>query len=257
MRIKLSAKISDLFGASGRRILMALSNGETDAARLAELGDDRLRCSRPELIDALCGAPSCTQIAVLKLFMQRLQLLDQQIAALDKLAAEGLRQHQASVMRVAEIPGFGVDSAQQMIAEVGPQANRFRSASAFSSWAGTCPGSEESAEQNRSSRSPKGNRFVRCLLTQAAQAAVKKKGSHLQVVFRRLLPRLGYKGAIWAIAHRLGRLLWKVLHDGVCYVEHGAETTPQARKRRAQKLAQILRKLGYTVTLTPTAPESI
>jgi hypothetical protein len=131
------------------------------------------------------------------------------------------------------------------------EAATFPSARQFSSWVGCCPGSEESAEQNKSSRSPKGNRFVRRILTQAAQAAVKKKGCHFQVVFRRLLPRLGYKGAIWAIAHRLGRLVWKVLHDGVRYVEQGTETTPQAKKRRAQKLAQALRKLGYQVTLTP------
>jgi hypothetical protein len=72
-----------------------------------------------------------------------------------------------------------------------------------------------------------------------------------QSVFRRLLPRLGFKGAIWAIAHRLGRLVWKILHDHIRYLEQGAETTPQAKKRRAQKLAQTLRKLGYKVTLTP------
>jgi transposase len=77
---------------------------------------------------------------------------------------------------------------------------------------GTCPGQEESAEQNHSSRSAKGNRYLRRILNQAAHAAVKKNGSHFQTVFRRLLPRLGYKAAIWAIAHRLCRLVWKVLH---------------------------------------------
>ena len=98
---------------------------------------------------------------------------------------------------------------------------------------------------------------MRRILTQAAQAAVKKKGSHFQTVFRRLLPRLGYKGAIWAIAHRLCRLLWKILHDAVHYVEKGEETNPRAKKRRAQKLAQALRKLGYQVQLTPITPESV
>ena len=83
---------------------------------------------------------------------------------------------------------------------------------------------------------------MRRLLRQAAQAAVKKKGCHFQSVFRRLLPQLGYKGAIWAIAHRLGRLLWKVLHDAISYIEQGQETNSKAKKRRAQKLAQALRK---------------
>ena len=98
---------------------------------------------------------------------------------------------------------------------------------------------------------------MRRILTQAAQAAVKKKDSHFQSVFRRLLPKLGYKGAIWAIAHRLGRLVWKILHDGIRYVEQGLETNPKAKKRRAQKLAQALRKLGYQVTLAPINPEPV
>jgi hypothetical protein len=75
---------------------------------------------------------------------------------------------------------------------------------------------------------PKANRYVRKLLTQAAHAAVKKKGSNFQSLFRRLLTRLGYKGAIWAIAHRLGKLAWKILHDGVSYIEQGEETNPKA-----------------------------
>jgi transposase len=256
-RIKLSSVISDLLGASGRRILAALAQGETDPAKLAELGDDRLKCSKEELADALQGSPEPIHREVLKLYLERLQVLDKQIQTLDALVAKELKKHQEAVVRVAEAPGFGVDSAQQIIAEVGVDAATFPSAGQFCSWAGTCPGSEESAEQNHSSRSPKGNRFVRRILTQAAQAAVKKKGCHFQLVFRRLLPKLGYRGAIWAIAHRLGRLIWKILHDGVRYMEQGQETNPKAKKRRAQKLAKALRNLGYQVSLTPIQPEPI
>jgi transposase len=256
-RVKLSSVISDLLGVSGRRILAALAQGETDPIQLAELGDERLRCSKQELADALAGSPQPIHLEVLKLYLERLELLDKQIQTLDVLLARALQKHSEAVTRVAQVPGFGVDSAQQILAEVGVDAEAFPSAGQFCSWVGTCPGSEESAEQNHSSRSPKGNRFVRRILTQAAQAAVKKKGSHFQAVFRRLLPRLGYKGAIWAIANRLGRLLWKILHDGVTYVEQSTETTPQAKKRRAQKLAQALRKLGYQVTLTPANPPPV
>jgi transposase len=254
MRIKLSGGISDLLGVSGRRILAALAQGETDPEKLAELGDQRLRCSREELADARRGAPQPTQ---LKLFLARLALLDEQIETLDAMTAEELKQHEDAVTRVAEVPGFGVDAAQQLIAEVGVAAQAFPSVGQFSSWFGGCPGSNESAEQNQSSRAPKGNRFVRRLLRQAAQAAVKTKGCHFQSVFRRLLSRLGYKGALWAIAHRLGRVVWKILHDGVRYIEQGAESTPQAKKRRAQKLAQALRKLGYQVTLTPVKDQPV
>ena len=251
MRIKLSSVISDLLGVSGRRILSALSAGERDPAKLAEWGDERLKCSREELSDSLNGAPPPTQLAVLNLFLERLDLLDRQIESLDRLAAGELSQHQDAVTRVAELPGLGADSAQQIIAEVGTDAETFPSAAAFRSWAGVCPGSNISAEQNHSSRAAKGNRFVRRILTQAAQAAVRKKGGHLQSVFRRRLPKLGYNGAIWAIAHRLARLVWKILHDGVRYREQGEETHPKAKQRRAQKLTQALRRLGYVVTLTP------
>lgn len=196
-RIKLSSVISNVLGLSGRRILRALAGGETDPARLAELGDDRLHCSKEELVDALNGRVECLHQQILKLYLERLELLDQQIEKLDQMAAAALKRHQQAVIRLAEAPGFGVDSAHQIIAEMGGDAAAFPSAAQFSSWAGVCPGTEPSAEQNHSSRSPKGNRFVRRILTQAAQAAVKKKGSHFQCVFRRLLPRLGYQSSIW------------------------------------------------------------
>jgi transposase len=250
-RIKLSSVISDLLGVSGRRILQALADGEANPDLLAELGDDRLRCSKRQLADALNGSPEPIHRQLLKLYLERLNLLEQQIDKLDQMTAAALKQHQDAVIRVAEIPGFGVDSAQQLIAEMGVDAEAFPSARQFTSWIGVCPGSDVSAEENHNSRSAKGNRFVRRILTQAAQAAVKKKGSHFQSLFRRFLPRLHYNGAIWAIAHRLGRLVWKILHDHVRYIEQGEETNPAAKKRRAQKMVQALRKLGYAVALTP------
>jgi len=252
-RIKLSSVISELLGQSGRRILKAIAAGQTDPDRLAELGDHRLRCSRPELADALTGSVEPIHVELLKLYLQRLELLDQQIDHLDQMVATALKQHEDAVIRVAEIRGFGVDSAQQIIAEMGVDAESFPSASQFASWAGVCPGSDVSAEQNHSSRSAKGNHFVRRILNQAAHAAIKKKGSHFQALFRRFLPALKYKGAIWAIAHRLGRLVWKILHDRVRYIEQGQETDPKVKKRRTKRMVQALRKLGYQVTLTPIA----
>ena len=91
----------------------------------------------------------------------------------------------------------------------------------FTSWVGTCPGKQESAEENSSSRSAKGNKYMRRMLNQAANAAARSKGTHFQAVFRRLLPRLGYQSAVWAIAHRLCRLVWKILHEGIRYIERG------------------------------------
>lgn len=256
MRIKLSGVISDLLGVSGRRILTALSHGETDPVKLADLGDLRLKCGRETLIDALRGAPTPVQLQILKLHMEMLSKIDSTIESLDKLLAAAMKKYTAAIIRVAEIPGFGLDSAQQLIAEIGVDVEAFPSAEEFAAWFGGCPGSNVSAEENHGSHSPKGNRYVRKLLTEAAQAAVKKKGSFFQSLFRRFLPRLSYNGAIWAVAHRLGRLVWIILHRGVCYVEHGEETNPKARKRRAQKLALALRKLGYAVTLSPLTPNT-
>jgi transposase len=254
MRIKLSGVVSNLFGLSGRRILEALAGGETNPEKLADLGDDRLKCGREMLVDALTGRSQPMHLQILKLSMERLKLLDRQIETLDGMAAGALKKHADAVTRLATVPGFGVDSAQQVIAEIGSDAKAFSEAGNLASWVGTIPGSEVSAERNHSSRSPKGNKFLRRIFTQAAQAAVRTKGCHFQNVFRRLIPRLGYNGAVWAIANRLCRLTWKILHDGVTYTEQAAETTPQAKKRRAQKLTQALRKLGYQVVLTPTDP---
>jgi transposase len=250
MRIKLSSVVSDLLGVSGRRILEAVANGESDAVKLAELGHDRLKCTKQQLADALKGSPEATHLEILKLHLEHLRLLDKQIDSLSQMSASALKKHQDAVVRLAAAPGFGAESAQQMIAEVGVDAEAFASAGEFASWAGACPGSNVSAEENHSSRCPKGNRYVRRILAEAAHAAVKKKGCHFQNVFRRFLPKLGYKGAIWVVAHRLARLVWKILHEGVNYIEQGQETNPSAKKRRAQKLAKALRKLGYSVTLT-------
>jgi transposase len=251
MRIKLSNVVSDLLGASGLRILRALAEGETDPKQLALLGDEQLKCTEEQLVDALTGRPQPMHREMLRLQLERLHLIDRQIEKLNGLIAQAMKPHQEAVIRLAEVPGLGIDSAQQVIAEVGVQASTFPSAAELTSWVGTCPGKDESAEENHSSRSAKGNKYLRRVLNQSAHAAVKKKGSHFQVVFRRLLPRLGYKSAIWAIAHRLCRLIWKILHEGVRYIEQGCESDPKVRERRARTLARTLRKLGYDVTITP------
>jgi transposase len=256
MRIKLSIVVSDLLGASGLRMLLALAEGETDPKKLAQLGDQRLRCTEEQLVDALTGRVQVMHREMLALQLERLQLIDTQIAKLNGMIAQALKPHQDAVMRLAEVPGLGVDSAQQIIAEVGVQASTFPSAAELTSWVGTCPGKDESAEQNHSSRSAKGNKYLRRVLNQAAHAAVKNKGSYFQAVFRRLLPRLGYQSAIWAIAHRLCRVVWKILHEGVRFIEQGCEPDPRTKKKRAQMLARALRKLGYEVAITPMNPVS-
>ena len=177
--------------------------------------------------------------------LEELRLIEGQIQQLDFEMARLLASHQASVERLAAVPGLGVDSAQQIIAEVGPEAATFPSAKRLASWVGACPGDNESAGVGYSHRSPKGNRQMRRILNQAALAAVKTKGSIFELVHRRLVPRLGHAQAIGAIAHRLCRLLWKILHEAVVYEERGPAVGHKRKQARAAKMIRELRSLGY------------
>ena len=193
---------------------------------------------------------------LLEMTLDELRLLEAQMTHLDQAMARLLALHQAAVQRLAEVPGLGVDSAQQIIAEVGAKAATFPSPKQLASWVGACPGDEESAGVSHSHRSPKGNRQMRRLLHSAANAAVKTKGSIFEVVYRRLVPRLGHAQTIGAIAHRLCRLIWKILYQGVRYEERGPEISIARTQRRAAKMIRELRGLGYRVELVPSPPST-
>ena len=247
--IKLSSLISDLLGGSARRMLHALAEGETDPASLAALADKRLRATQAQLRDAL-GA--CTELnpvyrRLIRLALDDLQLIEQHIGKLDQEIASLLREHQDAVERLALVPGLGVDSAQQIIAEVGAKAATFASAKNLVSWVAACPGDEESAGVNRSKRSPKGNRQMRRILNQAANAAVKHKGSIFDIIYRRLVPRLGHNKTIGAIAHRLCQLIWILLHRGARYEERGPSVSEKAKRAHTTRMIRTLRTLGYRV----------
>jgi len=195
-----------------------------------------LRATQQQLCDAL-GA--CTQLnpvyrRLLKMALQELQLIEAQIGQLDQEMAHLLSHYQQAVQQLAEVPGLGVDSAQQIIAEVGATAASFPSAKQLSSWVGVCPGDDESAGVNYSHRSPKGNRNMRRILNQSANAAVKDKGTIFEVIYRRTVPRLGHKPTIGAIAHRHCRLIWLILHQGVRYEERGPAVNQKSKKRALQ-----------------------
>ena len=247
--IKLSSLVSDLFGVSARRMLKALAEGETDPAALVALADQRLRATPTQLVDALgaCAELNPVYRRLLGLVLEELRFIEQQMAQLDQEIASLLTQHRDAVERLAEVPGLGVDSAQQIIAEVGATAASFPRGKNLVSWVGACPGDEESAGVSRSHHSPKGNRNMRRLLNQCASAAVKMKGSIFQLLYRRLLPRLGHKQAIWAIAHKLCHLIWMVLHKGIRYEERGPAVSERSKRVRTNRMVRILRKLGYQV----------
>src|SRR5262245_59045361 len=247
--IKLSSLVSDLRGASARRLLKALAEGETNPMALASLADECLRATPEQLCDALgaCTGLKPVYRRLLKMALEQLQFLEQQIGQLDQERASLLRQHQDAVERLAEVPGLGVDSAQQIIAEVGPTAATFPSEKCLSCWAGACPADEESAGVNYSHRSPQGNRHMRRVLNQAANAAVKAKGTIFEIVDRRTVPRLGHKQTIGAVAHRHGRLIGLILR--VRYEERGPAVTKRSQQTRTATMIRQLRSLGYRIEL--------
>src|SRR3989441_2888513 len=249
--IKLSSLVSDLLGKSARRMLQAVAEGAASPEAIAALADRRLRATAQQLSDALGACRDIHPVyrQLLKMALEELKLIEEQIDKLDQEMARLLSAQQDVVQRLAEVPGLGADSAQQIIAEVGPAAAAFPSAKHLASWVGVCPGEEESAGVNYSHRSPKGNRQMKGLLNQAANAAVKTKGSIFELVYRRLVPRLGHAQAIGAIAHRLCRLIWKILHQGVSYEKRGPAVTKYRAQRRAAKMIRELRSLGYRVEL--------
>ena len=173
--IKLSSLVSDLLGLSARRMLRALADGETNPTSLAGLADKKLRATPAQLCDALSA---CTELnpvyrRLLKMVLEELQFLEQQIVKQEM--ASLLIQHQEAVQRLAEVPGLGVASAEQIIAEVGAKAATFASQKHLSSWVGACPGDDESTGVSTSHRSPKGNRQMRRILNQWMRATTRPR----------------------------------------------------------------------------------
>jgi transposase len=247
VHIKLGSVLSELTGVSGWRILEALAKGERDPATLAALADAGVKCTPEPIRGALAAAAGLRveERAVLRQFLDRIELFGKQIHENDRLLAACLHQYQEAVSRLAEIPGLGADSAQQMIAEIGPKAEVFDSAAQLASWVGVCPGREESAGESKSDRSPKGNRPMRRLLAECAHAAVKAKGSIFEMFYRRKVAHLGHNKTVWAVAHKLCRIIWKVLHDGVGYEERGTRLNSKQEAKQLQRLKRTMRLLGY------------
>lgn len=250
-RIKLSCAVSDLFGASGLRILHAIAAGESDPQRLAALADARVKRSPAELADALNGAPSNVHRLLLSQHLEHLAFIDRQIEQLVQYLAEATRASSDAITRLAQVPGIRTLSAQQIVAEVGDRAAAFPTAAQFSSWIGLAPGRQESAGENHSSQCAKGNSFLRRVFCQAAQAAARTKNSIFQKKLQHLLPKRGFPKSIWAVARHLSVVVWRILHEGDTYIEYGGQTSPQAFKRRVQRVQKELRSLGFSTVLKP------
>lgn len=233
-------------------MLDALVAGKLDAAAIAQLKHCNVRASTAELTDALDGRLSETHRLVLGQHLEDIDLLVRQRCELEQRLKAETAAHCEVIQRLCEVPGINLIVAYTILAEIGPGVAAFRSARQLASWAGLCPGRNESAEVIKSTRCAKGNRFVRSLLTQIAHAASRTKGSYWEELFARMSRRIGVNKALWAVAHRLLRLIWKLLFTKVQYREYGPRASDPIRtKRRIRYLQRQFRTLGYDVTLTP------
>ena len=184
--IKLGSVISDINGLSGRAMIAAIAGGETDAKRLAELADRRVRASAETLAKALTGLVTANQRYLLGIQMNHVAYLDAQIASLDKKIREQTEQFKEARDLLETIPGVKGHITDVILAEIGPDVRPFRNGAALSSWAGVAPGNKVSGGKRLSGRSQPGNQLLKASLVQAAWAASRAEGTYLQAQFRRL-----------------------------------------------------------------------
>jgi transposase len=252
--IKLSSVASDLMGKSGRQMLTALAAGITDAAALADLAKDKLRHKLPELQRALTGRMGAHQRFLLQQQLAHIEFLEQQIAQVSTEIAERLRPFEPALERLQTIPGIGRRVAELVVAEIGTDMSRFPTAGHLASWAGMCPGQNESAGKRKSGRTRKGSPWLRSALIEAAHGAARSKDTYLAAQARRLKPRLGWKKTMVAVGHSILVRAYSLLQRGTSYEEPGADYFRERDRDALQRRhVRALEQLGYRVTLDANA----
>jgi transposase len=252
--IKLAAVASDILGVSGQQILTALVAGTSDPHTLAELAQGRLRKKIPQLEQALVGQVQAHQRFLIRRHLQRIEELDTAVDELSAEIAERLHPAEALLARLDTIPGFGRYSAEALLAEIGTDMTRFPTAAHLASWAGMCPGNDESAGKQRSGKTRKGSPWLRTLLVQAAHAAARKQDTYLAAQYRRLASRRGKSRAAVALGHTLLVICYHVLKEGTEYQELGAQYFDERDRATVERrLVRRLEQLGYQVTLASTS----
>jgi transposase len=251
--IKLTTVVTDILGATGRDILRSLIDGESDPTALALLARRRLRAKQEGLAQALNGKIGPHQRGMLREQLGHIEELEARIERLNVELEERMRPfegEQAAMRLLDDIPGVGRIVAETVIAEIGTNMDRFASAAHLASWAGLCPGNNESGGKRQSGRTRKGDPWLRETLVEAARAAARTKGSYLGAQYRRIAARRGSKRATLAVAHTLLVIMYYMLRDGTTYSDLGDTYFDQrdrmAVARRAQKR---LHALGFKVTI--------
>ena len=253
--IKLGCVATDILGVSGRDMLDALIRGERDPQRLAELARTRLRTKKPALTEALTGRFTDHHGLLCRMMLNHIDALDTAITQLDGEIDTQLAPFRRELARLRTIPGVGRRTAEVLIAETGADMSRFPTPAHLSSWAGMCPGNNESAGKHLSGRTRRGDTWLRGALGEAATAASHTKHTYLATRFTRITRRRGKKRAIVAVGRSILEAAWYVITNDVDYTDLGPEHFLRLGdpRLRAQRLLTELRGLGYQVTATPTA----
>jgi transposase len=246
--LKLGSVASDVLGKSGRAILQALVEGETDPEVLAALAVGSLQQKLPQLRRALTGRMQAHQRFLLGEQLAHIRELETRIERLNGEVQARLGEQQDVLRRLDTIPGVSQRTAELIVAELGTDAAQFPSPKHAASWLGLCPGNNESAGKHRSGKTRHGNPWLKSGLVEAAKAAARTKGSALAELFQRVAARRGRKRATLAVAHRLAVIAYCIIRDGTEYEEREQEARALAQAlRRERRLVAELRNRGYVV----------
>ena len=252
--IKLGSLATDILGKSGRDMLAALAGGATDPEALAGLAHGKMKRKHDALVRAFQGQVGPHLQAMLRVQLDHVAQLDRGIAQLDGEIAERLSPFEEALARLDTIPGVNRRVAEVILAEVGPDMSHFPDAGHLTSWAGLCPGSNESGGKRRNARTRKGNRTLRDTTVQAGQAAGRSRDTYLGATYRRIAARRGGKRAAMAVGRSILEIAYFVLRDGVCYEEIGVNYYDERKKVAVVRSAvRRLERLGYEVIVSRPA----
>ena len=252
--IKLSSVATNILGVSGRAMIEALVNGSTDPAALSDLAKGKLKKKLPALQKALVGRFRSHHAFLVSRILAHLDYLEDEIEAFSQKIEEEMLPFDEAVALLDTIPGVNRRTAEVLIAEIGPDMSRFPSARHLASWAGLCPGNNESAGKHKSGKTRKGDRWLRIALTESALAAVRDTDSTLSAQYRRIMRHRGHRKAIVAVAHSILVISYHILSDRKPYAELGSAYLEKREKDHAiRRYVKQLERLGQKVILEPVA----